>query len=59
MGEQRATAGWRDWVLVAFGVWPVVSPVTVGWAKLASLAWSDVLSSVAVAAVTPMGTGRA
>jgi len=48
MGEHHDMARWVDWVLVALGVWLVVSPVTVGY-DIPALAWSDVLAGIAVA----------
>lgn len=53
-------ARWVDWVLVALGLWLVVSPVTVGYDR-AALAWSDVVAGIAVAgfALVSLRTGRA
>ena len=60
MGEHHDMARWVDWVLVALGLWLVASPATVGYDR-AALAWSDVLSGIAVAgfALVSLRTRRA
>lgn len=48
MGEHHDMSRWVDWVLLALGLWLVVSPATIGYDR-SSLAWSDILSGIAVA----------
>lgn len=43
-----AKGNWRDWLMLIFGVWMIISPFILGYGAVAAAVWNSIIIGIAV-----------